>query len=142
MPTADGPTTQEPITVEVLCLAVPAALRDVWLSGEVEVWQPWLEQQQGYLGRDLHWDPEKEQACVLIRWRSRQEWKAISEEEVAAVQARFVAVINKATGGDDEDPIPLVTASQWLLLASTTTKKAPAKRGPTSQGTEGLGTRP
>ena len=113
---ADRPTAQEPITVEMLRLAVPAGLRDAWLKAEAEVWKPWLEQQPAYLGRDLYWDPQQEQAQVLIRWRSQQEWKAITEEEVAAVQARFVAATNKATGRDDKDPVPLAAVSQWLLL--------------------------
>lgn len=116
-PAADRPTVQEPITVEMLRLAVPAALRDAWLNAEAEVWKPWLEQQPAYLGRDLYWDPQQEQAHVLIRWRSRQEWKAITDEEVAAVQDRFVAAVNQATAEDAADPIPLMAASQWLLLA-------------------------
>lgn len=116
-PAADRPTGQEPITVEMLRLAVPVALRDAWLNAEAEVWTSWLEQQPAYLGRDLYWDPQQEQAQVLIRWRSQQEWKGITEKEVAAVQARFVTALNKATGGDDKDPVPLVAASRWLLLA-------------------------
>ena len=114
---ADRPVAQEPITVEMLRLAVPAALRDAWLNAEAEVWKPWLEQQPAYLGRDLYWDPQQEEAQVLIRWRSQQEWKAIADEDVAAVQARFVAAINQATAKDAADPIPLMAASRWLLLA-------------------------
>ena len=116
-PAAGRPTAQEPVAVEVLRLAVPAALHRVWLNAETQVWKPWLEQQQGYLGRDLYWDPQQEQAHVLIRWRSQREWKAIPQQEVDAVQARFVAAINQATAGDADDPVPLVAASQWLLLA-------------------------
>ena len=153
-PAADLPTVQEPVTVEMLRLAVPATLREAWLNAEAEVWKPWLEQQPAYLGRDLYWDPQQEQAQVLIRWRSQQEWKAITEEEVAAVQARFVETLNKATGGNDQDPVPLVAASRWLLLARDmprdiqrlnwrhSHKKALAKRGPTSQGRKGLGRNP
>ena len=122
------------VVVEMLRLAVPAHRRDAWLTAEAQVWQPWLEQQQGYLGRDLYWDPQEEQACVLIRWCSRQEWKAITEEEVAAVQARFVAAVNQATAEEDAaDPVPLITAGHWLHLAReaprTATKKPPQSEG-------------
>ena len=51
---ADQPTAQEPITVEMLRLAIPAALQDVWFNAETEVWKPWLEQQPACLGGDLH----------------------------------------------------------------------------------------
>ena len=114
---------QGSVTVEVLRLAVPANQRDAWLRAEIQVWQPWLEQQQGYLGRDLYWDPQEEQAHVLIRWRSRQAWKAIPQQEVDAVQARFVAAINQATAGDAADPVPLIASRQWLLLASGSPKE-------------------
>ena len=46
---ADQPTAQEPTTVEMLRLGIPAALRDVWFKAEPEVWKPWLEQQPAYL---------------------------------------------------------------------------------------------
>ena len=116
--TAPGrPPAQEPVAVEMLRLTVPAGLRDAWLQAEAQVWKPWLEQQPAYLGRDLYWDPQQEQAQVLIRWRSQEGWKAITEEEVAAVQARFVAAVNQATAEDAADPLPLVAASRWLLLA-------------------------
>ena len=113
----DQPIAQQPITVEMLRLGVPAPLRHAWLKAEAEVWKPWLEQQPAYLGRDLYWDPQQEQAQVLIRWRSRTEWKAIPDEQVAAVQARFVAAVNQATAENAADPIPLVDASELLLLA-------------------------
>ena len=114
---ADRSPVQQPVTVEMLQLAVPVSLRPAWLKAEAEVWEPWLEQQPAYLGRDLYWDPQQEQAQVLIRWRSRKEWKAIPDAQVAAVQARFVEAINQATAEDVVDPIPLVAASEWLLLA-------------------------
>ena len=139
LPTAGRPAAQEPITVEMLHLAVPATLRDVWLNAEAEVWKPWLEQQPGYLGRDLYWDPQQQQARLLIRWRSRKEWKAIPDDEVAVVQARFVAAIQQATAGDAADPVPLIATSQWLLLASETPGDAwrtPSRsRGPEQSAT-------
>ena len=45
---ADQPTAQEPITVEMLRLAIPATPRDIWFNAEAEVWKPWLEQQPAY----------------------------------------------------------------------------------------------
>ena len=116
-PNTDGSPAQGPITVEMLRLAVPVALRDAWLSAEAEVWQPWLAQQPAYLGRDLYWDPTQEEAHVFVRWRFRQQWKAITPEEVDAVQARFVEAINKATAQNATDPIPMLASGEWLLMA-------------------------
>ena len=84
--------------VELLRLAVPAAQRQLWLEAEARTWQPWLEQQTGFLGRDLFWDPVDEQGVLVIRWASRDQWKAIPVESVERVQAEFEAFTNTALG--------------------------------------------
>ena len=63
---------------------------------EASTWQPWLEQQDGFLGRDLYWDPEREEGLLLIRWASREQWKAIPEDEVLRVQTLFEAEVNRS----------------------------------------------
>ena len=131
-PATSQTAAQEPITVEMLQLSVPVALRDVWLNAEAEVWKPWLEQQSGYLGRDIYWDPQQQQAQLLIRWRSQQEWKAIPDEEVAVVQSRFMKAINKATSKDSLDPIPMIATSQWLLLVRDMPQDASPERRPSA----------
>ena len=52
--------------VEVLQMPVNAQQRQCWLEAEASQWEPWLEQQDGYRGRDLLWDPERQQAVVLV----------------------------------------------------------------------------
>ena len=74
----------EVAVVEHLRVKVPAEARQAWLEAERGSWDPWLKQQPGYLGRDLLWDPECEEGTLLIRWASRDQWKAIPLEEVEA----------------------------------------------------------
>ena len=95
-PAADA-MTGDP-AVELLRLVVPAPQRQLWLEAEARTWQPWLEQQTGFLGRDLYWDPVGEQGVLLIRWASRDQWKAIPAESVKRVQADFEAFTNTALG--------------------------------------------
>ena len=82
--------------IEQLRLDVPMAHRELWLDVEASTWQPWLEQQDGFLGRDLYWDPKREEGLLLIRWASREQWKAIPEDEVLRVQSLFEAEVNRA----------------------------------------------
>ncbi|KKZ10362.1 MAG: hypothetical protein TH68_11075 [Candidatus Synechococcus spongiarum 142] len=117
---AKGSTAQGPTMVKMLRQAVPTTLRDAWLSAQVDVWKPWLKRQPAFLGRDIYWDPQQEEGLLFIRWRSQEEWEAITDEEVEPVQTRFVAAINKATGGKAEDPIPPIATNQLLLLVSET----------------------
>ncbi|MEN9540277.1 MAG: hypothetical protein RLZZ459_368 [Cyanobacteriota bacterium] len=94
--------------VEHLRVRVPAEARQAWLEAERGSWEPWLAQQEGFVGRDLFWDAEREEGTLLIRWASREQWKRISEAEVEAVQERFEQLARSATGAAEGNPFPLV----------------------------------
>ena len=100
--------------VEQLRLQVATEHREIWLNGERSTWQPWLEAQSGFLGRDLYWDPERQEALLLIRWASREQWKAISDHEVERVQESFDAAVKTALrlADDAPSPFPLVAEGE------------------------------
>jgi uncharacterized protein (TIGR03792 family) len=98
----------EVAVVEHLRVKVPARARQAWLEAERGSWEPWLARQEGYLGRDLLWDAEREEGTLLIRWASREQWKAIPLAEVEAVQERFEQLARQATGTRQGNPFPLV----------------------------------
>lgn len=75
--------------IEHLRLKVPAAARQAWLEAEQVSWEPWLQQQPGFLGRQLHWHADSEEGQLLIRWASRALWQAIPAAAVEQVQAQF-----------------------------------------------------
>ena len=41
------------------------------------------------LGRELHWDEQREEGQLLIRWASRDLWQAIPAAAVEQVQQQF-----------------------------------------------------
>ena len=102
--------------IEHLRISVPEQGREAWLEAERGSWEPWLAQQTGFLGRDLLWDPETEEGTLLIRWSSRQAWKAIPSEEVDEVQARFEQLARKemALSQSMDNPFPLVFEGELL----------------------------
>ena len=93
--------------VEYLRLHVSADDRDAWLSAERQSWGPWLTQQNGFLGRDMFWDEDREEALLLIRWSSRENWKAISEKELEVIQEQFENLSREGTGKPFGNPFPL-----------------------------------
>ena len=107
----------EVVVVEHLRIKVPADGRAAWLQAEQGSWEPWLEQQDGYLGRDLLWDSEREEGTLLIRWASREQWKAIPDAEVEAVQERFGQLAREATGQGQGNPFPLVFEGELIPAA-------------------------
>jgi uncharacterized protein (TIGR03792 family) len=96
------------VVVEHLRLKVPTAGVEAWLEAERGSWEPWLAQQPGFLDRQLLWDPEREEGTLLIHWASREQWKAIPQEEVERVQSRFEALARQASGINQDNPFPLI----------------------------------
>tara|TARA_B100000989_G_scaffold120498_1_gene88847 strand:- start:596 stop:1042 length:447 start_codon:yes stop_codon:yes gene_type:complete len=80
---------QNEIIIEELRLKVPTKFKEVWLKAENQVWEPWLSSQDGFLGRQLFWDKEKEEALILVNWKSKKLWKSIPMSEVETVQGKF-----------------------------------------------------
>ena len=100
--------------VEHLRLQVPRESRDQWMAAERGSWEPWLNQQPGFMGRDLFWDPVTEEGMLLIRWSSRKTWKSISMTEVETVQERFETLARELTGQHQGNPFPLVFEGELL----------------------------
>ena len=80
---------QGELVIEELRLKVPADVKAAWLNAEKEIWDPWLSSQDGFLGRQLFWDKEKEEALILVNWKSKKLWKSIPMSEVSIVQGKF-----------------------------------------------------
>ena len=112
-----GPAMADGGVIEQLRLGVPEPHRELWLQAEASSWQPWLEQQQGFLGRDLYWDPQRQEGVLLIRWATREQWKSIPEDEVLRVQALFEAEVNQALDRVTDAPplFPLLAEGELFL---------------------------
>ena len=94
--------------VEHLKLGVPKQFKNAWLKAEKGSWEPWLLKQDGFLGRQLFWDPKVEEATLLIGWESRAVWKSISQTEINLVQQDFEKIARKETGETSGNPFPLI----------------------------------
>ena len=87
---------QGEMVTEELRLKVPAVAKAAWLNAEREIWDPWLSSQDGFLGRQLYWDKEKEEALILVNWKSKKLWKSIPMSEVNIIQGKFENNVKKA----------------------------------------------
>ena len=82
-------TYQSELVTEELRLKIPSEFKKIWLQAEKEVWEPWLSIQDGFLGRQIFWDKEKEEALILVNWKNKKLWKSISMNEVNEIQQKF-----------------------------------------------------
>ena len=98
---------QNEIVIEELRLKVPSDVKAAWLDAEKEIWEPWLSSQDGFWGRKLFWDKEKEEALILVNWKSKNLWKSIPMSEVNVVQQKFEDNV-KAVLNVGENPFKLI----------------------------------
>ena len=98
---------QDEMVIEELRLKVPSDVKAAWLNAEKEIWEPWLSSQDGFLGRQLFWDKEKEEALILVNWKSKKLWKNIPMSEVNEVQQKFEDNV-KAALNVEENPFELI----------------------------------
>jgi len=100
--------------IEHLRLHVDDQNRKAWLDAEKGSWQQWLANKQGFLGRQLFWDPLREEAIVMITWASYSEWKDIPQGEIDAVQERFEHLAREGTGRETGNPFPLIYEGELI----------------------------
>ncbi len=98
---------QGEMVIEELRLKVPAEVKTAWLNAEKQIWEPWLSSQDGFLGRQLFWDKEKEEALILVNWKNKKLWKSIPMSEVNVVQQKFEDNV-KAALNVGENPFKLI----------------------------------
>ncbi len=106
--------TSNQTVIEYLKLSVPKEHKEAWLAAEKESWEPWLQKQRGFIKRELFWDPNKEEALLLISWSSRSDWKSIPQSEVNRVQISFEEIAMKLTKQQFTNPFPIKSEGEFL----------------------------
>ena len=86
--------------VEELRLSVPLKYKETWLKVEKEVWEKWLSKQNGFLGRQIFYNQKKGEALLLVKWKNRNLWKNISDEEVNKMQKIYEETVTRSLGVD------------------------------------------
>ena len=84
--------------VEELRLSVPLKYKETWLKAEEEVWEPWLSKQDGFLGRQIFYNQKDGEALLLVKWKNRNLWKNISDEEVNKMQKIYEETVASSLG--------------------------------------------
>ena len=84
--------------VEELRLSVPLKYKETWLKAEEEVWEPWLSKQDGFLGRQIFYNQKTGEALLLVKWKNRNLWKNISDEEVNKMQKIYEKTVTSSLG--------------------------------------------
>lgn len=78
------------MVIEWLKMRMPADKRERYIQVDDEIWTPALKQYPGFISKETWIAPEDEEVVIfVIRWRTREEWFSIPEDELAEVGDRF-----------------------------------------------------
>ncbi len=78
------------MVIELLKVEVAAEYQEKYLQLDREIWTKVIAQFPGFINKEVWRNPHAPTEVILIiRWRTRQEWKAISVELLEEVEHQF-----------------------------------------------------
>lgn len=83
------------MVIEWLRFSMAPENREAYIQRDTEIWTPFLQQAAGFVSKETWLDPIDDAAVIfVIRWASREQWKAIPEAALAEVTERFDAALD------------------------------------------------
>ena len=80
--------------IEWLGFTVKPQLRDKFIVQDQKIWTPILANVPGFLGKEIWFDPARnDRVFIIVRWQSREQWKAISHLVLEETEERFALAI-------------------------------------------------
>jgi uncharacterized protein (TIGR03792 family) len=78
------------MVIEWLKVRMPAAQRERYIQLDDEIWTAALQQYPGFISKETWISPDDAEVVIfVIRWRTREEWFSIPEDELADINQRF-----------------------------------------------------
>jgi uncharacterized protein (TIGR03792 family) len=82
------------VIIELLKVKVAPELQKQYLEKDAEIWTQALVSYPGFLGKEVWLNPnEPTEILLVIRWASREQWKAISIELLDAIEQQFAQAL-------------------------------------------------
>ncbi len=71
-------------------------MRERYIHQDAEIWTTALAQYPGFLGKEVWINPNDSTEILLImHWATREQWKAIPLEDLAAIESRFAQSVGE-----------------------------------------------
>ncbi|WP_017298415.1 TIGR03792 family protein [Nodosilinea nodulosa] len=78
------------MVIEWLTFAVDPDRRETFIRLDSEIWTAALSQYPGFISKEVWISPDLlDQVVVVIRWQTREQWKAISPADLEAIERQF-----------------------------------------------------
>jgi uncharacterized protein (TIGR03792 family) len=84
------------VVIELLKFQVDANQRENFIQKDGEIWTTALAKYPGFLGKEV-WITSNNptEVVFIIRWESLEQWKAIPQADLEAVEQKFAQALGK-----------------------------------------------
>lgn len=80
--------------IEWLGFAVKPKFREKFIIQDRDIWTPILANVAGFVSKEIWFDPARDdRVYIVVRWQSREQWKAISHKLLEETEKRFTLAI-------------------------------------------------
>ena len=84
------------MVIEWLTFRVKPELREEFIKKDEAIWTATLSQQDGFLSKEVWIAPDREdRVFFVIRWQTREQWKAVPMKLLAETDKQFMSAIGK-----------------------------------------------
>ncbi|WP_036482457.1 TIGR03792 family protein [Myxosarcina sp. GI1] len=84
------------MVIEWLKFRVASDAREKFIQQDEAIWTAALKSRSGFIGKEVWLDPSKASEVIfVIRWQSRQQWKSIPMDFLAATEREFIQAMGK-----------------------------------------------
>ncbi|WP_443029131.1 TIGR03792 family protein [Spirulina sp. CS-785/01] len=77
------------MVIEWLQFRVNPEHREQFVQQDAEIWTPVLARYPGFSGKEVWVSPDSPEIIIIIRWETREQWKAIPETVLIETEAKF-----------------------------------------------------
>ncbi len=82
------------VVIEFLKFKIASQTWEIYIQKDAEIWTTALAQYPGFLGKEVWLNPQDPTEIIfVIRWATKEQWQAISPEELAAIEQKFAAAL-------------------------------------------------
>lgn len=84
------------MVIEWLTFRVKPELREKFIKKDEAIWTATLSQQDGFINKEVWIAPDREdRVFFVIRWQTREQWKAIPMKLLAETDKQFASAVGK-----------------------------------------------
>jgi uncharacterized protein (TIGR03792 family) len=94
------------MVIEMLRVMLKSEEVDRYVQLDAEIWTPVLSACKGFLGKEVWSNPDGE-IMVVVRWATREEWKAIPHDLLEATAQAFVTAMGYA--------VPFLEVQEYIV---------------------------